>query len=508
MFSARLEPQIAKVKHLGGRFRVSLVRFGAFALARGVICKAMAEPSVNIIPSEARFSWVRLRTLVMLRWLTVAGQTVALFIAATWLAIDIRVELTATVIGAAVVFNIIATVVFPENRRLSERAALLTLMFDLVQLALLLGLTGGLDNPFAVLLLIPVVMAATALNLRATVLLGLMAVGLISALLEYALPLKTTGGEVLKMQPLLAYGTWVALLTSVGFLAIYARRIMVEIFSMSQALAATQAALGREQRLTALGGVVAAAAHELGTPLATIKMVSTEMADELENQPELLEDITLIREQADRCRDILHEMGRTGKDDTLLQIAPISALVQEAAEPHMDRGKQIISRINGRINDGPGADHMLVARQSEIIHGLRNLIQNAVDFSDSKVWVDISWDKAHLRVHVGDDGPGYPAHLIGRIGDPFVRKRGYIDPARPGYEGMGLGLFIAKTLLERTGAQLTFANGSEWPESRDTPPEKARPTGAIVEVVWDRTTLEVSMAQARAPLGENQPFGY
>jgi len=204
----------------------------------------------------------------------------------------------------------------------------------------------------------------------------------------------------------------------------------------------------------------------------------------------------------------LHEMGRSGKDDMLMQIAPISALVQEASEPHLHRGKRIVPRINGRINDGPGADHMLVARQSEIIHGLRNLIQNAVDFAASTVWIDISWDKAHLRVHVGDDGPGYPPHLLGRIGEPFVRRRGHVDPDRPGYEGMGLGLFIAKTLLERTGATLTFANGSEWEDSEDVPPEKARPTGAIVEVVWLRETLEVSLAQARAPLGENRHFSY
>lgn len=468
----------------------------------------MAEPNDSIISNESRFSWVRLRTLVMLRWMTIAGQSVALWLASEWLALDIRVDLCATVIGFAVAFNIVATVVFPENRRLSERAALFTLLFDLVQLALLLALTGGLANPFSVLLLTPVVMAATALNLRATILLGLAAAGVITALLKFAPPLVTIAGEVLQTPQLLASGTWVALLTSVGFLAMYSRRIMVEVFSMSQALAATQTALGREQRLTALGGVVAAAAHELGTPLATIKMVSAELADELADQPELLDDALLIRDQADRCRDILHEMGRSGKDDMLMQIAPISALVQEASEPHLDRGKRIVPRINGRINDGPGADHMLVARQSEIIHGLRNLIQNAVDFATTTVWIDISWDEAHLRVHVGDDGPGYPAHLIGRIGDPFVRKRGQADPARPGYEGMGLGLFIAKTLLERTGAQLTFANGSEWEATEDVPIEKARPTGAIVEVVWDRSTLEVTLAQARAPLGENLHFDY
>lgn len=473
----------------------------------GMLSKSMPDPNTNILSHEARFSWVRLRTLIMLRWMTIAGQTVALWVAVKWLQVDIRLDLVATVVGVAVAFNIIATVVLPENRRLSERAALLTLIFDLTQLAALLALTGGLMNPFAVLLLTPVVMASTALNLRATILLGLVAVGLISALLVFPAPMKMLSGEILQVPQIMINGFWVALITSVGFLALFSRKIMVEVFSMSQALAATQTALGREQRLTALGGVVAAAAHELGTPLATIKMVSTELADELAGQPELLEDVELIREQANRCRDILHEMGRSGKDDSLMQIAPISALVQEAMEPHMDRGKRIIPRINGRINDGPGADHMLIARQSEIIHGLRNLIQNAVDFSASTVWIDINWDKDLLKVHVGDDGPGYPSHLIGRIGDPFVRKRGYVDPNRPGYEGMGLGLFIAKTLLERTGAQLTFANGSEWGES-DVSIEKARPTGAIVEVVWARSTLEITLAQARAPLGNNQYFDY
>ena len=483
--------------------------FGSFAFVSGMVCRPMAaEPSLHIVSRDARFSWVRLRTLVILRWMTIAGQSAALWVSTAWLGIDLRLDLCATVVGLSVAFNIVATVVYPENRRLSERALMLTLLFDLVQLAVLLSLTGGLENPFAVLMLTPVVLAATALNARATIILGMIAVGLITALLKYAVPLKTLDGDTLQVPQMLAQGFWVALITSAVFLAIYLRRIMVEIFAMSEALTATQTALGREQRLTALGGVVAAAAHELGTPLATIKLVSAELVDELEDQPELLEDAQLIRDQADRCRDILHEMGRSGKDDLLMQIAPISALVQEAMEPHLDRGKRIVPRINGRINDGPGADHMLVARQSEIIHGIRNLIQNAVDFAASTVWVDIDWDQTSLKVHVGDDGPGYPMHLIGRIGDPYVRNRGQSDPARPGYEGMGLGLFIAKTLLERTGAQLTFANGSEWEDEDDVPLEKARPTGAIVEVVWDRATLEVTLAQARAPLGENKPFGY
>jgi len=262
-----------------------------------------------------------------------------------------------------------------------------------------------------------------------------------------------------------------------------------------------------------LGGVVAAAAHELGTPLATIKLAAAELADELGDHPHLYDDAKLIYTQADRCRDILRDMGRTGKDDIHLHYAPISAVIEEAAAPHMDRGKMVMIRIDGALQTELVPDQPEVPRQPEIIHGLRNLVQNAVDFAAARVWIDIDWDEKELRIHVGDDGMGYPPDLIGKIGDPFVRKRNdtqKTQPARPEYEGMGLGLFIAKTLLERSGARLTFANGSETPGKRPRsplgPPEFARPTGAIVEVVWQRYDIEATQSALRGPLGENSNF--
>lgn len=461
--------------------------------------------------NEARFDWVRLRTLVMLRWLAIAGQTLAVIVATLVLGLDLRIDLCVTAIGVSVGFNIVATLIYPKNRRLSETAALNTLLFDLGQLAVLLYLCGGLSNPFSMLLLTPVVIAATALNLRATMIIGLSAVLVISGLIWFALPLILFDGTILTLPQLFIYGMWSALLISIGFLAFYAHRVAAETFSMSQALAATQMALDREQRLTALGGVVAAAAHELGTPLATIKLVSSELADELSDRPDLREDIELIKSQADRCRDILRDMGRAGKDDTHLHHAPIFAVVEEAAAPHRDRGKNIIIRVDGALPENQPSDQPEIPRLPEIIHGLRNLVQNAVDFAKETVWVDITWDNDFIRIYIGDDGPGYPPDLIGRIGDPFMRKRGRtrIDPDRPGYEGMGLGLFIAKTLLERCGAVLTFANGSETPLATNASPlspEMSRATGAIVQVVYPRASLEVSRIDARAPLQENPNF--
>jgi two-component system sensor histidine kinase RegB len=232
-----------------------------------------------------------------------------------------------------------------------------------------------------------------------------------------------------------------------------------------------------------LGGVVAAAAHELGTPLATIKLTSGELMEELTDKPDLHDDAALIRQQADRCRDILKSMGRAGKSDLHMRSLPLLTVIEEAAEPHIDRGKTI--SIDETDPDSILSEEPLVLRRPEIVHGLRNLIQNAVDFSKSSVRIETHWSQDVVSVTVIDDGPGFPHHLIGRIGSPMLRRwRSERErKRRPGYDGMGLGLFIAKTLLERTGAKLTFSNLTY---------ETAAHSGAIVEVSWPRKAIEVS----------------
>ncbi len=467
------------------------------------------DPSLALFTDAARSAWMRLRTMIVLRWLAASGQTAAVLLAHFGLGLQLRLDLCALVIGASVVSNLVATLITPANRRLSEAEATLVLAFDLCQLGALLYLTGGLGNPFALLMMAPVTISASVLTLRATVLLALVAVAIISGLVVAHMPLRLPSGVGIELPPLLLVGTWASLVIGILFQAVYARQVMTETFSMSQALNATQMALGREQQITALGGVIAAAAHELGTPLATIKLVSTELAEELSVEPcarpDLREDALLIREQADRCRDILRSMGPRGKDDTHLHYAPVSSVVEEAAAPHAARGIRIILRVEGAsVEDGPEAQPE-IARRPEIIQGLRNLIQNAVDFARTTVWIDLDWTPTALRVVIGDDGPGYPHELLGRIGDPFIRRRGTPPRERPGYEGMGLGLFISKTLLARTGAELTFGNGSENPrEARPTgPAEFARPTGAVVAVVWPRARVS---REARAPLDQNPPL--
>ncbi|WP_112321127.1 sensor histidine kinase RegB [Oceanibium sediminis] len=451
---------------------------------------------------------VRLRTLIYLRWLAVLGQAIAVFVATQYLGIDLRLDMIATIIGLSVALNIGQSLILPQNMRLNQRDATLTLFFDICQLAALLFLTGGLTNPFAALILAQTIIAASVLTLNATVFLAAVSLFFIGLLALLHQPLMLQTGEVLDIPRLLTIGSWAALSIAVVFLGVYARLVSIETSNMSEALTATQLALEREQKLTALGGVVAATAHELGTPLATIMMVSAEMADELKDRPDLLEDVELIRAQARRCRDILADMGRTGHDDLHLRHAPFSAVVAEAAEPHRHRGKEVILRIRGEVGETAGADQPQIPRRSEVIHGVRNLVQNAVDFAATAVWIDLDWTDEVLTLRVGDDGKGYPSELLGRIGDPFLRGRFARpggDPERPAYKGMGLGLFIAKTLLERTGARLTFANGSKRGKGT-VPLSERRATGAIVEVVWRRDEFETRRDTVRGALGTNRPL--
>lgn len=446
-------------------------------------------PGVDADPQGA---WLSLRTLILLRWMAVAGQGVAL-IAAVWLFdLDPPLGMGLAVIMVSVAANFALAMMQQGSVRLTGAPAVLMLLFDLVQLALLLGTTGGLTNPFALLMLVPVTIAASALALRHTLAMGAASILLVSLLWQFYLPLRFHDGRVIELPALFRFGFWLALVIGILFLGLYVRRVATEVRSMSTALLATQMALAREQKLTDLGGVVAAAAHELGTPLATIKLVSAEMMDALEDQPDIHDDARLIREQADRCTAILRSMGRAGKDDLHMRAAPFGAVLREAAEPHMQRGKTV--HIDLRPASGGAAREPSILRRPEVIHGLRNLIQNAVDFAADNVWIEGTWTADRIRLRLTDDGPGYPPQLIGRIGDPFVRSRR--SAARPEYEGMGLGLFIAKTLLERTGARLVFSNAVEGRPH----PERC---GAVVEAIWPLGALR---APADLAKGENQPI--
>lgn len=407
---------------------------------------------------------IRRRTLVLLRWVALGGQLLAIL--AAWL-IGVRFPVLSALalVGAGAALNLWMTA---SPARVTQSGAAWQLVFDLVQISALIGLTGGMSNPFALLMLVPVTIAATALGDRQTVMVGVVTVVMISLAGWLAAPLDHPTLDLM-MPPILQLAHWVAILIGVVFFATYARRVSGELATMTDALFATQMALAREQKLQHLGGVIAAAAHEMGTPLATIKLIAAEMQDELAealpDRTDLAEDALTLTQSADRCRDIMRSMGRAGKDDLQLHAAPLQTVLEEAAEPHTARGPAVTIRLA----DLPNAP--VIRRDPGLIHGLRNIIQNAVDFAESRVTIDADWTADHLIVVVEDDGPGFPAPTLGQLADPFPVSRR--NDHRPGYEGMGLGLFIARALLEGTGARLRFDNGDagakvtiRWPIAR------------------------------------------
>jgi len=457
--------------------------------------------------THARGNWVRLRTLVLLRWLAIGGQVAAVLISTQLLGIGLPSAFCAVVISASVSVNLVAQLAHPPEKRLSERGTLMSQVFDLTQLVVMLMLTGGLNNPFALLIIAPVTIAAAALRLTSTLILGGGAILSVPLMNFFYLPLVGPDGAELVLPEPLRHGFGAALIIGLVFLSLYARRVTVEGFTMSEALNATQMALAREQRLAALGGMAAAAAHELGTPLATIKLVAGELADEIPDRPDLAADVELIREEAQRCGEIMADLARGGGDDSHLKQAPVGAVIEEAAEPHANRGKEIVVRVDGGSAASAGDAQPTIRRSPELIHGLRNAIQNAVDFAAGTVWIDAELQDGVLRIAVGDDGPGFSPEILPRLGEPYVSSRGGRGSAtggRDGYRGMGLGLFIARTLLERTGAEISFVNGSDGKRRialrADAPSAAQRPPGAIIEMLWPEERVVVPRDQSRRAL--------
>lgn len=415
---------------------------------------------------------VRLRTLTLIRWVAIAGQALALMIVHFAFAYPLPLGPALTVVGASLLLNALVTVGRPTAVRLGERAAAAFLAYDTLQLAALLCLTGGLENPFSFLLIAPVAVSATILSVRSTFALCMLSILSITvlAVAHYPLPWSPGGFSVPRVY---VFGIWVALAVGIVFFAIYTWRVAEEARRMSNALAASQLALAREQQLAALGGLAAAAAHELGSPLGTIAVVSREIARDLPADSPIHDDVQLLISETARCRDILAELSdRSGADDEGSPFArlPIHGLVHAAAERHQDDRVRMVFDAGAANGPGTESPEPVVIRRPEIVHGLGNVIQNAVQFARESVEITTRWNADMISVAVRDDGPGFPTGLLERLGEPYISMR------TDSRGHMGLGIFIARTLLQRSGAGIVFGNDSRG--------------GASVTVMWRRDQLE------------------
>ena len=420
---------------------------------------------------------VSLRKLVLIRWVAVIGQAATLLVVHFGLGFALPVRSALAVVAASAVLNAVASLPRSVGARLGDREAALYLAYDTLQLSVLLYLTGGLQNPFAMLMLAPVTIAATILSRSSVVGLSALTVVAISVLAVLHQPLPSRDAALLDPPPLYMLGIWMALVCSTLFIAGYAWSVAAEARKMRDAFAATQLALAREQRISAVGGLAAAAAHQLGSPLATIAVVAKELVRELPTGSPHAADAELLLTQSERCRTILTDLARQrdGEHGSPFARLPFSALVEAAGEPHLAPQIAMHYEIGaGRDAESRPIEEPLVPRSPEIMHGLGNLIQNAIQFARREVVITTSWSEDTVAVDIVDDGPGFPPAVLARIGEPYISGRG--PPAyQIGPQHMGLGIFIAQSLLERTGARLSFANLSDG--------------GAQVVIEWRRQRL-------------------
>ncbi len=442
---------------------------------------------MNRSENDASIRGLRLQTLVWLRWIAVIGQTGAVLVVGLGLGFKLPLAYCLAVIALSAWLNIFLALRWHATVRLSDHSTAWLLGYDIVQLAVLLYLTGGLANPFAFLFLVPVTISATALPRRFTIWLAALTLSLSTLLMVWHLPLPWGTDAPLVMPPLYVAGLWAALLCGTLFSALYASRIAGEARLMSEALAATELVLAREQQLSALDGLAAAAAHELGTPLATIALVAKELKREFPADSPHTGDLDLLVSQAGRCRDILSRLAdREARSDAMFARLKLTVMIEEIVAPL--RGPDVAIIVDNPPNapdeDGTApVPEPWIARNPAVAFGLGNLLENAVDFATSRVDVEPRWTADDVDIVIRDDGPGFAEEIIGRLGDPFVTTReGYELPETDvdfrGHQGMGLGFFIAKTLLERSGAAVSLAN------------RRGGPSGAVVRVAWQRQAIE------------------
>eukprot|EP00439_Symbiodinium_sp_Y106_P088235 s1_g771.t1 len=352
---------------------------------------------------------------MLLRWLAVAGQLAAVLFVYFVLQFPLPLGFCLAAIAASAWLNVFLSLRYRTPVRLPDNQAAAYLAYDLLQLAALLYLTGGLGNPFTLLFMVPVTISATTLSPKSTGLLLSLAFVCVTVLSVYHLPLPWTPDAPLVLPGMYQAGIWAGLLLGLGFVAVYAYRIADEARRMSNALEATELVLAREQRLSALDGLAAAAAHELGTPLGTIALVARELQRDKPTGDQLDEDLNLLRSQAERCKEILSRLThQPDARDALYARIEIDALLSEIVAPHRDMDVSF-----DLATQGEGATAPSLVRRPEILYGLGNFVENASDFARRTVTITGDYDEEMVCITIIDDGPGFPVDMVDRLGEPY-----------------------------------------------------------------------------------------
>ena len=407
-------------------------------------------------------------TLTILRYIAIFGQFVAINIVYFYLSLTFPIKLSYTIIFLGLVTNIYLQFGIKINQ-LKDFYAAIFLVYDLIQLSLLLYLTGGIFNPFCFLLIIPAIVSSTFLSMGTTIILGLITSFLILIISFFYLPLPGEDMNLLHFPNFYKTGIIISVFIGLIFLSYFGIRFAGETKKRSEALNKLQEVISKEYELESLGGQAAAAAHSLGTPLATISVVAKELKKDIGNDKEFSKDIDLLISQTKRCSEILKQISKKQiEEDIFLSSIKFEDLLEEIINSFKETSSKKIDFSNEN-------DQNKIARQRspEIIYGLRNFIGNAVKFSKSKVNISLLSNQQTVEIKVNDDGPGIPEDIINIIGEPYIKSK---SRELSSNAGLGLGTFLGKTLLERQNAKLSFRKKGEL-------------GGALVTIIWNPKDL-------------------
>ena len=416
---------------------------------------------------------LRLRTLNLTRWIAILGQYIAVATAFFWLEINFNIYLASVCILISIILNIIVSIKFLPIRTLNSNETLFYLIFDSIQLVALLYITGGLTNPFCILIIAPFIISATYLDLFRTIIIGIVSILSLSLLAFFYQPISSNIFEFSSsdFSSFQIFSIWLSLIVSLAFIGIYCFRVANESRKVEKALNETQIALSDEEKISDIMSLTAAAVHELGTPLSTISVIIKEIVNELDASEKNYDDILLIQSQIKRCSEILNRLRQgdiSNDNSSFINELDFPRLINEIVKDY--ELEEI--KLHFEIDDYFKNSNFIILRKPEIVHSLSNIIENAYQYAKHSVTIKLILKDENVILEIINDGEGFPANILPILGEPYVKKN------EKNHKGIGLGLFIAKNLINKTVGKIEFRNIEN--------------TGACVKIIWKKDNLMIS----------------
>ena len=404
------------------------------------------------------------KTLVNLRWIAIIGQLIAINFVYFFLKLDLPIIETHIVIIIGFITNIILQFKIRTNQ-LKDFNSAFFLFYDLLQLSILLYLTGGIFNPFSLLIIIPTIVSSTFLSMGTTIILGTLTISSLFFLKEYHKILPGLDVYNFNFPEYYLAGALASIIIGLAFLSYFGIKFSGETKKRSEALDKLQEVMAKEYELDSLGGLAAAAAHSLGTPLATISVVAKELKKEIGDSSKHSKDLDLLISQAKRCSNILKQISKKEiSDDQFINLTKAEDLLEEIICSFKENTDKKIT-----LSENEDQNKINIKRSPEIVYGLRNFIGNAIKFADKEIIIKLISNDKSLKLSINDDGPGFAEDIIKLIGEPYLKSK---SKKIVNKSGLGLGIFLGKTLLERKNARLSFTN-------------KENLKGALVKISWN-----------------------